>query len=114
MDLLPIMTSLAWLLLATVGCYLLGGGLALILQRWPGQALLWGYALAFLGAGCGLVTALVFFLEPHPEHFLLFPMSLLPGASFELLLDPLAAFFLLIISAGGLLASLYAFGYCQE
>jgi hydrogenase-4 component B len=108
------MTSLLSLLMATFLCSLLGSLLGVVLQRWPGYALLWGYSLAILASALGLGTALLFFSDPQPQHLFFFSVFALTGASFELLLDPLAAFFLLVISVGGLLASLYAIGYSQE
>src|SRR5260370_1295859 len=102
------------LLIATLLCSLLGSLLGFALQRWPGQALLWGYSLAMLASALGLATALLFFAAPQSQQVFLFPVFALAGASFDLLLDPLAAFFLLVISVGGLLASLYALGYSQH
>lgn len=101
------------LLQATFLCSLVGSVLAFALQRWPGQAVLWGYGLALLTSGLGIGTALLFFFNPQPQHLFFFSVFAPIGASFDLLLDPLAAFFLLVLSVGGLLASLYAIGYSQ-
>ncbi len=109
------MSNLFFILLpATLLCYTLGGIVAAVCIRRPSQAVVWGYALATLASCLGVVTACLFLLYPKPWRLLLFTAVDPIGARFELLLDPLAAFFILIISLGGILTSIYAIGSSQE
>ena len=109
------MSNLFFVLLpATLLCYTLGGIVAAVCIQRPYQAVIWGYGLATLASCLGVVTACLFLLHPQPWRFLLFTAIDPIGARFELLLDPLAAFFILIISLGGILASIYAIGSSQE
>ncbi len=87
---------------------------AAVCIRRPSQAVVWGYALATLASCLGAVTACLFLLHPQPWRLLLLTAVDPIGARFELLLDPLAAFFILIISLGGILTSIYAIDSSQE
>ncbi|NWJ46371.1 MAG: hydrogenase 4 subunit B [Chloroflexi bacterium] len=102
------------LVYASFSLYIIAAILALVLIRLPHQVILLGYGLATLASILGLAAAILFLLEPQPQRVVFFTIIDFTAARFEILLDPLAAFFLLIISLGGLLVSVYAIGYSQQ
>ncbi len=92
--------------LLPVALYLLGGILAFVE---PGRGGRVAHTLALFGAAAGVAVALRALLTGIAQPLISFPVT--PFASFALRLDPLAAYFLLVISLIGVGASLYALGY---
>src|SRR5690242_18771080 len=105
-------SSIVFLKLA-LGGYALGTVLSLLTMRREKLANFFGFGTALLAAGCGIWGALLYLIAPPiggGPAFQLWP-SLIPYVKLTVQLDPLGAFFLLIVSllAGAL--SLYSFGY---
>ena len=99
----------AHLSLAPVAVYLAGSLLALV-DRTTGGKLSHGAAL--IGSLIGTVLSILALLGGATEQLGSFPIA--PFATVSLRLDPLAAYFLLVISLVGVAASLYALGYLGE
>jgi len=103
----------AMLVVGSLGAFTLGTGSGLLLLRRERLANGLGFGLAALGAWSGLVGALRFLLSgpgtPAP-HFELLP-PLLSSIHFAVRLDPLGAFFLLLVSLLGLAIAIYSLGY---
>jgi formate hydrogenlyase subunit 3/multisubunit Na+/H+ antiporter MnhD subunit len=97
------------LLLIALVLPLLGGLLALTTGRRAGLAAAFGAGGAVLGSLCGLAAALRGLTAQAP--LLLTRPWAVPGGSFALRLDGLAAFFLMPIFLLSLLAAIYAVGY---
>ena len=93
----------SWLLL------LAGGLLACALGRRERLALLVGSGAALAGSAAGLLAAVRALVSDHPDTLTL--ALTIPGLSFSLSLDGLAAFFLIPISLIGLLGALYGQEY---
>src|SRR5690349_9092099 len=83
-------------------------------SSWPQRAILFGYLCSALASLAGLGAAILFLIEPQPQRIELFSAFRLTNARFELLVDPLAAFLVLVICLGGGLVSIYAIGYTQH
>jgi len=94
------------LYLAPVAIYLLGSLLALAVPKDRGRL---SHGTALAGSLLGTALALRALLEGTPGRVASF--SVAPFATLSLRLDPLSAFFLLVISLIGIAASLYAVGY---
>ncbi len=102
------------LVLALLG-YGLGGGAGLLFCRHEKAANVGSFGCASLGALCGLVsavTALATGLEAAHPRLQLLP-SLIPNVNFSARLDPLSAFFVLVVSLLGLALSVYSLGYAR-
>ena len=92
-------------------CLLLSGGfLALILSPRPRLSALVGSCSAVAGSMIGLMAAIPVLFSGAPLSLSL-PLPFLPGASFSLLVDGLAAFFLVPIFLIGLLGAIYGHEY---
>ncbi len=70
------------------------------------------HGAACVAGGAGVLLGLAGLLAPEPWAASV--QSSIPLLTFAVRLDPLAAFFVLIISLAGLAASLFAFGYVTE
>ena len=68
------------------------------------------YGGSLLVSLAGLAAALVHLLGQAPDQALTLPIGL-PWLGAHFLLDPLSAFFLVVVNLGGAAASLYALGY---
>ncbi len=102
------------LLYISFACYAFGILSAFCFSLWPTRAILFGYTFATIGSVTGLAAAILFLREPQSQRLELFTAFRFTNAGFEILIDPLAAFFLLIICLGGSLVSIYAIGYSQD
>ena len=90
----------------------LGSLLALRRER---VANLVGFGSAMVASICGFVAALVALISGQAQNatpFELWP-SLIPYVQLSVKLDPLAAFFVLIVSTVGLALSVYSLGYAR-
>src|ERR1043166_1479844 len=93
-----------------LGCYLLGGLAALTCWRREKLANLLGFGSAALGGLCGVWASVAFLAGgagravPRWE----FLQSSIPYLKFSIRFDPLAAFFVLIVSLLGLALSIYS------
>jgi hydrogenase-4 component B len=96
-------------LLIGTALFFLGGFLELFIrQRWSGLFFTAGSVLAQLF----ILPSVFQVLKDGNSSAVTFGFSLPIGTAF-LRMDPLAAFFALIISLGGLLAALYSLGYMK-
>ncbi|MBI4496904.1 MAG: hydrogenase 4 subunit B [Chloroflexi bacterium] len=95
--------------LAPVGLYLIGALLALILPR---HARVVAHGIAGVGSLIGVGVALSALLAGTVQQVHLF--SAAPYAVFTFRLDPLSAWFLLVLSTVACAVSLYAIGYLGE
>jgi hydrogenase-4 component B len=101
------------LLKAALVIYVIAGGGSLLLSRNQKLASLAGFGGALVASIFGFVGALYFLLATStgpPETFSLLP-SFVPYIQFTLKLDPLAAFFLLVLSLLAAAISMYSLGY---
>src|SRR5689334_12196783 len=90
----------------------MAGLICLRRERWA--ACLASLAAVF-GAGCGIVASSLFLSsawQSEPLSFSLLP-ALIPYLQFTIQLNPLGAFFLLILSLLALALSIYSFGYVR-
>ena len=94
------------LFLAPVAIYLLGSLLALLDPTARGRL---SHGAALIGSLAGTALTLQALLEGTTKQLASFPIA--PYATVILRLDPLAAYFVLVISLVGVAASLYALGY---
>ncbi|MCL5264833.1 MAG: hydrogenase 4 subunit B [Chloroflexi bacterium] len=97
-----------YLFLAPVAVYALGALLALVDRHAPGRS---PHAAALAGSLIGLFVAVRALLAGTTQQVATF--SIVPFASISFRLDPLSAFFLLVISLVAAAASLYAIGYLR-
>ena len=88
---------------------LAGSILPLLLCRWRKTAQIIGLATNTAGALLGLVAAIRVIMTGQPIVFSL-PLTL-PGGSFAILVDPLAAFFLVPLFLIGMVGAIYGSGY---
>jgi len=106
----PSPTSLLQIALGAYSAGVLGSLLAMRRER---LANLVGFGCAGVASVCGIAAALLALtLEPAPRTFELWP-SLLPSVRLGVKLDPLSAFFVLIVSVLALALSVYSFGYVR-
>jgi hydrogenase-4 component B len=105
------MTLTLTLFLGLLGGYLLGGLAALL----GGQSTA-GRGLAALGAAGGALATLALGMVALVTRapFALTASDLLPLTGFALRLDPLGAFFLVVIGLVGLASAIYGFGYTSD
>jgi len=108
MNLLPVFTA-PDLFIAALCFWLVGACGAPVFSKRDRLANHWGNGWAILGALAGLSSSLMVLLGRAPFAFDY--SSFLPLLSFTFKVDPLAAFFILIICLIALLASIYALGY---
>ncbi|TAK31324.1 MAG: hydrogenase 4 subunit B [Chloroflexota bacterium] len=97
-----------YIALAPVMIYALGALLDLVDRRTSSAV---SHATALLGSLVGLAVALNALLSGSTQQFTLFAVA--PFASLSFRLDPLAAYFLLVISVVAAAVSLYAIGYLR-
>ncbi|HVM47118.1 MAG TPA: proton-conducting transporter membrane subunit, partial [Candidatus Acidoferrum sp.] len=105
-------TTLLQLALCAYGAGVVGSVMALRRERLATVA---GFGLAALAAVCGIGAALLTLqggANAEPVGFDLWS-PLIPGLQLSLRLDPLSAFFVLIVSFLGLALSVYSFGYAK-
>jgi hydrogenase-4 component B len=103
------------LLTTTLASYLLGGFFGIVCLRRERLATWLSFGSALFAGACGVVTALLSLTGTVPsdtEPFEVLP-SLIPYVHYTVRLDPLAAFFLLVISTVGSAISLYSLGYAR-
>ena len=104
-----------FLLALALGGYALGGFCGLLCLRHEKAANLFTFGGAALAALCGAVActiALATGAVATNQSFALFP-SLIPYVQFTVQLDPLGAFFGLIVSLLGVALSIYSLGYAR-
>ena len=103
---------------STLVSYSMFGGLVLLLTvglaaAWLGRAPQASRLVAYMGSalGCAVLAAVALssLIGGYTARFLLWQP--VPFATFELRLDPLAAFFLLVVAVGGFAVSIYAPSY---
>jgi hydrogenase-4 component B len=105
----------ATLLLASLAGYVVGAVAGLLFLRREKAANLFAFGCASLAALCGVVSCastLATGAAAANQSFTLFP-SLIPFVQFTVRLDPLGAFFGLIVSLLGLALSVYSLGYAR-
>jgi hydrogenase-4 component B len=101
-------------LLAGAGLgYALGGVVAGAGGRWPIWSVRLAYGLATCASGLTLLAGILALLDPRPQTTILLTTNAQWGLQLALRLDPLAAFFLLLLGVGGIAISLYAGGYVR-
>ena len=86
-----------------------GGG---VFCRKDRAANLWCFGLAALASLCGVFAAVLALLQQEIVRFDLWP-SLIPYLRCSVKLDPLGAFFVLVLSVVGLALNLYSLGYAM-
>ncbi|MDQ6602143.1 MAG: hydrogenase 4 subunit B [Chloroflexota bacterium] len=96
-------------MLAPAAIYLVGAALALIVRHDRGRA---AHVVALIGSGVGAVIAVRALLNGTTEQLHLWAVT--PFANLNVRLDPLSAFFLLVISLIAIPVSLYAVGYLAD
>jgi hydrogenase-4 component B len=92
------------------------GMLAGVVCRGKDQAaLVLTFGASSLAGVLGVAGAIMFLTSPAavPQQLVLMP-SVLPDVAFSIRLDPLGAFFTLIVSAVGLAISIYSMGYARS
>ena len=100
----------AWIVLAPVALYALVPGLSLVLSRRISRVAQFLPSLVLmLGAGAGVLVALLELLGTGSTAFTGWAVT--PQLDLSLRLDPLAAFFLLVISVPAAAAACYGIGY---
>jgi hydrogenase-4 component B len=106
---------ITWLLKATLWAYVAGGVAGLLCLRRERLANVFAFGAASVAAICGLLAAVVFLKSGAGAERVQFDLlpSLIPYVQFSVRLDPLSAFFLLIVSALALALSLYSLGYVR-
>ncbi len=95
--------------------YVVGAAAGLLFLRREKAANLFAFGCASLAALCGVVScaaSLATGAASANQTFVLFP-SLIPYVQFTMRLDPLGAFFGLIVSLLGLALSVYSLGYAR-
>ena len=110
---MPPLSSVLLLQLA-LGAYAAGIGGSLLSAGRERVANLVGFGGALLAGLLGMGAALVFLLGPPvgPAAIELWP-SLVPQLTLSLRLDPLGAFFVLIVSLLAVALAIYSFGYAR-
>src|ERR1051325_1133109 len=103
-------------LLQVVLCgYIAGGVAGILFWRRDKLAGFFSFGLATLAAGCGILISIYFLMRsavmPAPSIRLL--PQLLPYLEFSVQLNPLSAFFLLLISLLALAISIFSLGYVK-
>ena len=103
------------LLIASLGGYVLGAVAGLLFLRRERLATVFSFGAASLSSVVGLLAGLLFLAGSNGTHAP--QIELLPGLNpyirFTLRLDPLGAFFLLIVSLLGFALSTYSLGYVK-
>ncbi|MHB1653215.1 MAG: hydrogenase 4 subunit B [Desulfitobacteriaceae bacterium] len=97
----------------TVGLLITGGLLSFITQSKPRLSILLGLTLANLASLSGLALSLTVLLTRVSFTLNLVAKSLF-GIDFIISVDPLSAFFIMVISVVGLAVSLFSYGYVAQ
>ena len=90
--------------------YAVGGVSSFALTRFPRISSLVGFSAAWVGGLAGCLASLACLSQGTSPALTLFPTAL-PFVRFSVQLDPLAAFFTLVISLLGVAISIYSYGY---
>jgi hydrogenase-4 component B len=101
------------LLAVCLACYAAGAALGLLFQFRERAANAFSFGLASIGSLFGLAAAIFSLLSDARGATLRVLPNGLPFVQFTARLDPLGAFFLLIVSLLALALSLYSLGYCR-
>lgn len=96
-----------------LGLLLLGGLFAYSLQGKPRLSLRVGFSFAVGSAVAGTVLGIIILLTGDTVYTGA-GFASLPGMNRAFLIDPLAAFFILVISLVSLAVSIFSFGYAEE
>jgi hydrogenase-4 component B len=96
-----------------LSAYVVGAAVSFALMRFPKVASLAGFSLACAGGMTGCLASLIGLSQRTSPALALLPASM-PLVRFSVQLDPLAAFFTLIISLLGLAISIYSYGYVSQ
>jgi hypothetical protein len=99
-----------FLLQVCLGSYVVGAAVSFALTRFPRAASLTGFAGAQIGGLAGLLASLTSLTQGASPAWTVFPAAT-PLVRFSVHLDPLAAFFTLVISLVGVAISIYSYGY---
>lgn len=97
------------LFIVMLGSLLIGGLLSLILQKQPRLSILVGFTFANLASLSGLILGPTLLLTQRSLDISL-PWSVI-GTNLQFSLDPLAAFFITVISVLSLSVSIFSYGY---
>lgn len=93
--------------------YGLGAGLSLVFHRRDAVARVIGFGLATIGSLAGLMAAILALLVSGPITQFTIASSGAPILAVQIRLDPLAAFFLLVLSCVGIALSVYSVSYAS-
>src|SRR5205823_2734566 len=104
--------SAGLLLKITLCAYAVGAAGSPLALRREKLANLVAFGSASIAGLCGIAAALLALTGGQTAAFELWP-SLIPNVLLTVKLDPLGAFFLLIVSGLGLALSIYSFGYVR-
>lgn len=102
-----------FLLFLSAGLYLAGMFFSMIFSRRPGASNAAAHLAAAAGALAGVCGSWLFLFH-HTKPFKVVLPNLTPFASFEVVIDSLAAVFILVISLVAFAVSIYALGYTRE
>ncbi|MHB8520261.1 MAG: hydrogenase 4 subunit B [Limisphaerales bacterium] len=103
------------LLTTTLASYAVGSLFGILCLRRERLATWLSFGSATLAAACGVITALLALTgapASDPGSFEILP-SMIPYLRYTVRLDPLAAFFLLVVSTVGFAISIYSLGYAR-
>jgi hydrogenase-4 component B len=101
-----------WLRMAVWG-YGIGLAAALVLVRREALAGFLSFAAATAAAAAGILASVLFLVNGAPTAKLDLLPSLLPYVQFSIQLDPLSAFFLMVVSILGLAISIFSLSYAR-
>jgi hydrogenase-4 component B len=93
--------------------YVVGGVSSFALSRFPKLSSLVGFSAAWVGGLAGCLASWSCLTQRTSPDLALIPTAL-PLVRFSVRLDPLAAFFTLVISLVGLAISIYSYGYVAQ
>ena len=99
-----------FLLQVCLGSYVVGAAASFALTRFPRAASMTGFSGAQFGGLAGLLASLTSLTQGASPAWTVFPDAT-PLVRFSVHLDPLAAFFTLVISLLGVAISIYSYGY---
>jgi len=102
----------ATVFIAALVCLLFGSAMPLMATGQPRIANRLAHGSACLGGICGVVAALIVLLSPIMIDIELW--DILPGVTWRLQVDPLSAFFLLVISSLAIVVAIFSFGYVKK
>lgn len=102
------------LLTTALFAYALGGVFSFVCYRHHTLARVAGFGMATLGSAAGLLAAILSLSGKSPAALLHVVSSGSPILAIQLRLDPLAAFFLLVLSSVGIALSIYSIAYARS